>query len=909
MNILKVKKIWYSVIACWTIFTVTHAQSKLNLAGKWSVVFDSARVSSTGLPASKKFNTIVSLPGTLDDAGIGYPPSVDTDTMNKEVMRNLWRKKRFVGTAWYKRDIQIPASFQHKRIKLLLERVIWKTIVFIDGKEVGSAQSLSTPQEFNLPDLTPGSHTVILAIDNRKQYAIGDATHAYTDGTQIIWNGVIGKMEISARERSIEDVRILSDKMSDTVSFQIKLDKVQYQSSNDQIIAKISYNRKVIASEKIFVTGDSATVNIPISQPKFWDEFSPNLYTAAIQLLRSNKVEDQYTGTFGLRRLSNEHSLLHINGHRMFLRGTLECAIFPLTGHPPMQKQEWIRLMEIAKGYGLNHLRFHSWCPPEAAFAVADSLGMYLQVELPFWGTVPQKEDATMRFLKNEAELIVRNYGNHPSFCFFSMGNELEGNFDWLNNLVDTLTQQDPRRLYTTTTFSFGKGDWPQPKDQYYITQWTKKGWVRGQGIFNANAPRFDEDYSKSIAGLPVPVVSHEVGQYSVYPDIKEIRKYTGVLEPLNFVAVKKDLEKKGLLPLADDFLTASGKLAASLYKEEIERALKTPGMSGFQLLGLYDFPGQSTALVGLLDAFWDNKGILPAKDFSEFCGPVVPLLRFEKCVYTSDEFFSGTVEIANFTNKALKNQVIQWQIKNAAGNIVGSGEWKAVGIPIGNENKIGVLQHSLRNITTAEKLTVTICIKNSSFKNEWSIWVYPPVPETGTVNVHFTTSVKDAINLLTQGKTVLLNPDTAAIKGIPGRYTTVFWSPVHFPDQPGSMGLLIDSASSAFAKFPTETYSEWQWWDMVMHSKSMILDSLPSGIKPLIRVIDNFFKNRSLATLIEARSGKGKLIICSMDIHTDMDKRPVARQLRYSLMKYMESAGFNPCQVLSDQGLKKLFY
>lgn len=909
MNILEIKKIWYSVVACCAMFTVAHAQSKLDLAGQWSVALDSARISPIGLPASKKFDTIVSLPGTLDDAGIGYPPSADTDTMNKEVMRSLWRKKRFVGTAWYKRVIQIPASFQHKRIKLLLERVIWKTTVFIDGKEAGSAESLSAPQEFDLPDLTPGNHTLILAIDNRKQYAIGDATHAYTDGTQIIWNGVIGKMEISAHERSIEDVKITSDKISSTVSFQIKLDKVQYQTDNDQIIAKISYNRKVIASKKISAKEASATIKIPISQPKLWDEFSPNLYTADIQLLKNGKTEDRYTSTFGLRWLSNEHSLLHINGYRMFLRGTLECAIFPLTGHPPMQKKEWIRLMEIAKSYGLNHLRFHSWCPPEAAFSVADSLGMYLQVELPFWGTVPKKEDTTMRFLENEARLILKNYGNHPSFCFFSMGNELEGNFDWLNNLVHTLKQQDPRRLYTTTTFSFGKGDWPRPEDQYYITQWTKKGWVRGQGIFNIGTPRFDEDYSKSIEGLPVPVVSHEVGQYSVYPDIKEIRKYTGVLEPLNFVAVKKDLEKKGLLPLAADFLKASGKLAASLYKEEIERALKTPGMSGFQLLDLHDFPGQSTALVGLLNAFWDNKGILSAKDFSEFCGPVVPLMRFEKAVYTNNEVFSGTAEIANFTNKTLKNQVIQWQMKNRTGDLIAGGEWKVAGIPIGNGNKIGVLRHSLHNITAAEKLTVTIRIKNSNFKNEWPIWVYPSVPGTDTTHIHFTTSVQDAINLLKEGKTVLLNPDTASLRGIPGRFTTVFWSPVHFPDQPGSMGLLIDSASKAFAKFPTETYSGWQWWDLVMHSKSMILDSLPSGIKPLIRVIDNFFKNRSLATLIEARSGNGKLIICSMDIHTDINKRPVARQLRYSLMKYMESTSFDPYQVLNSQDLLKLFY
>lgn len=907
MNNKKVRRLFFLIIIMYGSADLTFAQFKINLAGKWAVALDSAQVASTALPGIAAFTQAALLPGTLDDAGIGYPPEVYTDTMNKAVMRNLWRKKRFIGTAWYRREIQVPQGLQHKKVTLLLERVIWKTTVYIDGKEIGSAASLSAPQQFELPGLAAGRHTIVLAIDNRQQYDIGDATHAYTDGTQIIWNGVIGKLEISAKEQSIDQVKIIPDAEKGSVALEVQLNNLS-PAGGSQLQALISYKGKTIASQKATVKNNKVTLHLPVTQAKLWDEFSPNFYTATVQLLQGNRVQDSRSEAFGFRRLSNGQSLLHINGRRIFLRGTLECNIFPLTGHPPMEKKGWIKIMQAAKSYGLNHLRFHSWCPPKAAFEVADSLGLYLQVELPFWAGVPKEETATLQYLEKEAALILENYGNHPSFCFFSMGNELEGNFNWLNNLVRILKQQDSRRLYTTTSFSFGQGRWPQAEDQFYITQWTKKGWVRGQGIFNDKPPRFDEDYRRSIDSVPVPVVTHEIGQYSVYPNMKEIQKYTGVLEPLNFIAVKKDLEKKGLLPLADEFLMASGKLAADMYKEEIERALKTPGMSGFQLLDLHDFPGQSTALVGLLDAFWESKGIISAKDFSRFCGPVVPLIRFEKAAYTNNETFLGAVEIANFTSAALKNAVVQWHITNAAGNIINSGEWKVGNIAVGNNNTAGTVQYPLQNITTAQKLMIRVSIKNTAFVNQWPVWVYPAVQEVNTANAYFTTSPDEAIALLEQGKNVLLNPDTAALKGARGRYPTVFWSPVHFPDPSGTMGLLIDRESKAFAGFPTETYTSWQWWDMVKNSKSMVLDELPVQINPLVRVIDNFFKNRSMATLIEAKVGKGRLILCAMDIHTGLEKRPAARQLRQSLLQYAGSEAFKPGKELSYENLKSLF-
>jgi hypothetical protein len=490
------------------------------------------------------------------------------------------------------------------------------------------------------------------------------------------------------------------------------------------------------------------------------------------------------------------------------------------------------------------------------------------------------------------------------------MGNEMQGNMQWLSDEVMALKAIDKRRLYTTTTFTFeeGFGKWPVPADDYFVTQYTKKGWVRGQGIFDTELPSFNKDYTAAVDSLPVPLILHEVGQYAVYPNMKEVSKYTGVLKPVNFIAVKNDLIKKNLLPLANDFTKASGKLAVLLYKEEIERALKTKGASGFQLLDLHDFPGQGTALVGILDAFWDSKGLITPDEFREFCSPVVPLVRFKKATYTNDETFSASVEVANFSTAAIKQAAVSWQIATNDKQLIAKGRCIPSTIEIGNGITLGNITAVLNKISTAQKLTLTVSIENTNYSNSWNIWVYPKIlPQKNSAAV-FTTDYTEAIAALNEGKTVLLNPAKEKINGVEGKFVQVFWSPVHFPNQPGTMGLLINPAHPAFAHFPTDEYTNWQWWDLCKNSTTLVLDSV--GINPsaiVLRDIDNFFKNRNMASIIEAKVGKGKLLLCTMDLQHDLQKRPVAAQLKYSLLQYMEGNKFNPVTNLSENNLKKI--
>ncbi|WP_297930911.1 sugar-binding domain-containing protein [uncultured Coprobacter sp.] len=891
----------------------------LDLSGVWQFAMDDKDVGEQECWFDKSLEDVIQLPGTIDLAGKGIPNEL-SPALEKPQMLHLTRRHSYVGPAWYSREIEIPASWRGRKVSLFLERVMWQSKVWIDSVALeGVQESLTTPHRFDLPsDIRAGKHRLTIRIDNRKQYDISvkDLAHAYTNDTQIMWNGVLGRLELRADNPVfIEDVQLYPDvarkkvhcvvtvqnagkrDRKATLSFCPKMLVEEKKLSSRLLTASFHPGRNIITYD--YVMDEDAVL---------WNEFSPVCYQMDVTLVQGKKSSD-FSTRFGMRNLSTSGSVLMNNGDRIYLRGTLECCVFPLTGIPPTDREGWNKVFSVAKSYGLNHLRFHSWCPPRAAFEVADDMGFYLQVELPLWSLTVGKDTATNRFLYEEADRILKEYGNHPSFCLMSVGNELQPDFDFLNDLRSYMKSKDNRHLYMATTFTFekGHGDWPEIGDDFFVTQWTKKGWVRGQGIFNDEAPCFDKDYTSAVDGISVPLISHEIGQYAVYPNLKEIEKYKGVLDPLNFKSVKADLREKGLLAKADGYLNASGKLAAILYKEEIERALKTPGFSGFQLLDLHDFPGQGTALVGLLDAFWDSKGIISAENFRNFCSPVVPLTRFPKAVYTNNELFEATVEIANYSASDIKNRKISWNLLYSGGESVASGYFDVEQIEKGKNSVVGNISASLGQIANATCLTLEVAVTGTAYKNNWPIWVYPENIVIDTGKVFVTDDLDEALSELSEGKKVLFSPPVGALKGIEGKFVPVFWSPIHFPKQAGSMGILCDSEHLALSDFPTESHTNWQWWHLLKNSKTLVVDSI-APISAIIEHVDNFANNRRLVSIFEAACNGGKLLFSSMDILSEKSQcYPEVRQLLYSLLNYMNSDAFNPCSELSKIDLNKL--
>jgi hypothetical protein len=485
-----------------------------------------------------------------------------------------------------------------------------------------------------------------------------------------------------------------------------------------------------------------------------WSEFIPVTHTVTATLGKG-KTATQLTESFGLREFKAAGRGFTINGQRTFLRGTVQCAEFPQTGHPDLTGAQWEKIFSTAKAYGLNHLRFHSWCPPQVAFEIADRLGFYLQVELPNWTFKMGKHPLVDAWLKTEAENIFREYGNHPSFVLFSLGNELDGDFNYLDACLAEYRQLEPQLLFTSTSFAFApRGKSPGPQDDFFISQETKCGWVRGQGFLNNTKPNTVSDYSEGAACIPIPLVTHEVGQYVVYPNLAELPKYeTTPLRATAWEAIKADLEKKNRAGEAARYTRESGKLAALLYKEDLERALRTKDLAGIQLLQLQDFPGQSTATVGLLDAFWDSKGLVTPEEFRRFCSPTVPLVRMPKMSFQNDETFQAAVEVAHFGAAPLTNAAVIWRISDEQ-QMIGEGKFTAPEIPLGNGIALGRITQSLVGVSRAAKLEVDVRIVGTTARNVWNIWVYPAQADESENNVAiFNAASEECFAALRAGK------------------------------------------------------------------------------------------------------------------------------------------------------------
>lgn len=883
-------------------------ESRIDLSGTWRFNRDDAKTGlmerwfADPLPAGKDGPSSIALPGTTDEAGAGLPnPKAPT-------LDGLYRPNQYTGPAWYQREVLIPSEWEGKSVSLFLERIHWVTRAWLDGRALGSQDSLISPHVYDLgTELKPGSHLLTLCVDNTLLFDLGRFVSVYYEGTQTNWNGVIGRIELLARDA----VFISRFEVYPDVDRRAALVKLGIRST---INKAISGEIQLGAESPLGIAGSPVTVEfscdgaeagvekiVPMGPDiQLWDEFHPALYTMRATLLtHGNPVfRDTHSATFGMRKLEIKGMHFILNGRPLLLRGTLECGIFPLTACPPTDVDSWRRIYQIEKSYGLNFIRFHSWTPPEAAFAAADIEGIFIQTEGPQanvpTGVVSERD----QFVENELLRIVDTYGNHPSFALMTIGNEFGGSLPVITRWIDLLLARDNRHFYSSAS----SNDLKSLNRQF--TETASMRGVRGPGTtFDYDVPMAKEDR---------PVIGHEIGQWTFFPDLDTARKYTGVLKAENFAIVSRDLEKKGMRDEDRLFVEATGKQAILLYKDEIEAMRRTQGYAGFSLLDLHDYPGQGTALIGLLDPFWDSKGLISPAEHKRYAGPVAPLLRFEKRVYLSNERLEGVLDLSNFGPADLNGVVAEWAVTSRGDVVVASGALAPANAPTGRLSRIGSLSVPLDKANAPDQLTVTVSLAGTPIANGWDIWIYPAKLEARIApDVVVVRTWDNATRVaLAAGKKVILFPSNlASDRALKGSFKPVFWSPIWFHHDPATMGILVNPDHPLFAQFPTDFYSNWQWQSLVEGSRSVILDETPLAYRPLVQVIDNFARNHRLGTVFEGRVGEGRLLLCALQVNQDeADKQtPEQRQFLHSLYSYVSSQTFAPKQELSAAVLDRL--
>lgn len=912
-----------------------QSRERISLEGVWALQFDSLDVGEKANWAEAAFTDSLQLPGTTDVARKGI---YNTDHSNTTA---LSREYSYVGKVWYKKSVVIPESWSGKEIVLCLERTK-PTDLWVDGQYIGKNDYVSTQQLYDLTQaLTPGTHQLTIRVDNGESVPpqVITSSHAYTESTQTNWNGIIGEMYLEAREAlHLASVQVYPDVVGKKIRVRVDVAHPEQIAQGLSVRLQASaWNtpKKHAAKSASFALqpGEgSYSFDYALGDDALcWSEFDPALYRLNVSIDGYDKQEV----TFGLREFKAVGTQFVINDQLTFLRGKHDACVFPLTAHVPMDLDAWRHYFQVCKSYGINHCRFHSWCPPRACFEAADIEGIYLQPELPFWGSLDQKDERLISFLRKEGIAIQKTYSNHASFVLFALGNELSGDLEVMESLTQTFREVDDRHLYAFGSNNYLGFRGQLPGEDFLVTcriggaEWESfRTHTRGSfsfadaydgGYINHTYPNSVMNFNSAIVDCSVPVISHETGQFQVYPNYKEMAKYTGVLRPDNFEIFRKRLEAAGMLDQADAFFKASGRWTALLYKAEIEMDLRTKGFGGYQLLDLQDYSGQGSAFVGILDAFMDNKGHISAEEWREFNNDVVPLFATEKFCFTNEEQLTGKILVADYSPVLLDGKTIRWTLTGAGQTIIDQGELTIAGTENGLV-EVGSITPKIASIQKASQVMLELAIADTDYRNRYPLWIYPAQQEVQEPREITVTHTWDGstIAALRKGGKVLWFPRKEEMKNLTvgALFQTDYWNFRMFksiceridkPVSPGTMGLLMEPAHPLFADFPTDYHTNWQWFPIVKESYPMILDRMPEGYRPIVQVIDNVERNHKLGLVFELQVEGGKLLVCMSDLEAVKDK-PEARQFYKSMIDYMQSDAFAPATSMDAASVRDLF-
>jgi beta-galactosidase len=900
-----------SVILFITIFfkgVTGNAQDKISLIGQWAVQLDADSVWYKQGKPPVKFEHKLQLPGTTDEAHLG------TETTGSDY-GILTRKYKYIGPAWYQRQITIPASWKGKNIHLFLERVLWESKIFIDGKLLSTLSPLYVPHRHNLGVLQPGLHTITICINNDMIHPIGDKGHGYTEYTQSIWNGIVGKLELKAEHQVVVSaIKTYPDIEKKQLGLEVFLSSPPTFDMEFSVALKDLETGKTIKTKRQIIQAKQGREKIELfmnglTNIKSWDEFNPHLYELTVTLRYGGRLSIWKDKT-GFRKLSTSKHKILVNNKATFIRGNLDCVHFPLTGYPSCNVKDWETIFQKYKDYGLNTVRFHSWTPPKAAFEAADKMGIYIQTEiiwLDWWMAGEQKDRPEMNtkgypqglgknpgadaFVQAEMKRVLDEYGNHPSFMFFCIGNELgNSDFDVMEQWIKKVKNEDPRRLYAVSTARK-----IMPVDDYMVTH----NIPNVGGTYRVSLNKTDAGLEASYSKAELPVIAHEVGQYPVYPEWKEIDKYKGVLKARNLEGFKAMAEKNGIAAQDKDFHHATGALQQLLYKNYIENITLAPSSAGFQMLSMNDYQGQGEALIGWLDCFWEDKGTTSPEVFRGYSNAVVPLIRTNSFTYTINDTLKLGMEVANNFKTDLQKKIL-WEITANTGTILHKGATAKTFLPQGQLTKVDSLSLPLTSFPDeAGEYSFRLFFDDNSYSNSWSFFVFPVAgkKEVNTDGIYISNEWNVAVdNVLAQGGKVLLmanklgNKNTSA----PVSFTPLFWSASFFPGQSNqTLGSMINNKSAAFRYFPTHNFTNWQWLKVMPGARYFNLSNMPKNYIPLVQPVSDFHYNDKLGSIFETRVGNGKLLISGYDLQ--QKNNAYTQQLYYSITSYMKSSAFAP--------------
>lgn len=941
------------------------------LDGRWRFLIDPEDRHLEAPPASSAYADDIRVPGSWEEQGFGSPPAgsaIDT-----------WTKKlEYEGAAWYSLEFALeePAENEENeenaeneeneekaekdagkrgdakvRRRLVIAGARWTTALWVNGRRVGEEDSLSVEHVYDVTEaIAAGTNRIDIRVDNRMRLPLAES-HIHTRHTATAWGGITGGVRLETTPATgigravwTPDAEAGSFRCRASLTGMVEPGagpltlELELRDEAGRTVGATSADLAPGAKEVLLECALGA-------EAERWSDVSPRLYEAVLRLRSGSGsdggVLDETSERVGLRSFRAEGRRLLLNGRPVLLRGYVDCCIFPLTGYPVWDKEHYARQFRIAKEHGFNHVRLHSWNAPEPFWEAADEAGMLVQTELPHWtvnvysprSAVPDPD--VHDFLRRELRRIVERLNRHPSFVLLSMGNELadDNGHDALNELVRLARSLDPTRLYTDNT-GFGQLPEGDREGDFYVQSLNWHVPLRTEEIA---MPATNRDMSAVASLTAKPVLGHEHAQFAMYVRPSEKSKYTGVLRPSWLETIEETLSARGLLGRVDEFVEASGSHLVRSLQEAVERVRRTPGAAGFQLLDIRDFPGQGHATTGILDVFWDAKGIVSPERFRRWNDDSVLLMECGARTAFAGEPIEARFLLSHYGSEACLGGWIRWSLSEGD-RVHASGALELKPVPRGEVGRAG----DVRIATPADgahawTLRAELVTEGRTVANEWRFWSFPrpallSFRSEGLGNVWTSspavkTAIPDAIvernadfsakdhprlrdvrlvvaerlttNLLQYvvdgGSMWLLATESELYDKVGTKYLPVFWNYLMFSGQAGGTMGLVANRHASLGDFPHDGRSDWQWYHLVNGMPAVCLDSVPH-VKPIVEPIDNFNRAKRLAYAFEANVGRGRLYVSSFAFTRPEDlKRPENSYLFGRIARYLASSDFRP--------------
>lgn len=832
----------------------------------------------------------IHVPGIWDNQGYG----TETDKL----------RHHFVGTGWYKRQVEIPQDWTGRRTFLLITGVHRYSKVWIDDHFLGEHIGYLSVQEYDVTQFAaPGKTvTVTIQVDSKQRWAV-DAlfgASSLADYMDIEWGGIWGHVQLERRSDVwLSDLFVQPDVASSSCEVRATLNgKADAADAAKLEVFDNGGNRvaeNLLRADPKAAVGQPIAVKAAIPDAKLWSPDSPTLYTAKLSLLRDNQILNTIESRFGMREFAIDGCHLLLNGKRIMLCGYGDDHIYPAKMSMPSDKELHLKQLRIIKSYGFNHVRHHSTIMPPEYYDACDEVGMITTAEFPIcyaeflpgvgktWQVrVPPSTDPAPaeETYKREWTAAIKRHGNHPSILCWVMGNELWEGIPLRHEFQRIAREHDPKRFFTDSDGLWGIVN----RDTMDILF----------AMFNVNSNPLDNPSKFTTPTPPKPVISHESGNYVTFSRPDLVDQFQHNIKPFWLAAGKAKLQELGLLQEADGWAEKSERLYTLLHKYNLETLRKNPGISGYHWWLFQDYWTSSN---GIVDHYFRPKSVTK-EEVRKFNSPVVLLQDGLDRTYRGKSQFALKLLVSNFSADPLSGE-LAYEVKAGDQSLV-ARQLTLKQVPQGDLSEAAQIGFDLPDASEPTKLTITAKLTSGdkAFVNDWTTWLYPadihpaasavpvfaddsqidlcktwnvkPLPEKGNLDSHAVYVVswpcdpRVADAMKRGASAVLMGGAEQLIRSCNVTFRTSWWKAGDAPET-NNCGTFAYDHPATRAVTPNGWCDD-GWFYLIEGAKKFVFGEKFSRPEVIIRALPSLARVEDTALLFEVGVDKGSLIVSGLD-------------------------------------------